>query len=76
MVSDIISGTADQDGGMVVCANFGYSRLMSSEASFSTVFLTSITSDRKYIVTSYPVSFRADNFVRPKAVGDGIFGRF
>jgi len=55
VVSDVISGTADQDVGMDVCANFGDSRLKPSEASFSASFRTSITSDRKYIMTSYPV---------------------
>jgi len=55
VVSDVISGTADQDVGMDVCANFRDSRLKPSEASFSAPFRTSITSDRKYIVTSYPV---------------------
>ena len=53
--SDVISGTVDQDFGMDVCANFGDSRLKLSEASFSAVFRTSITSDRKYITASYPV---------------------
>ena len=55
VVSDVISGTADQDVGMDVCANFRDSRLKPSEASFSASFRTSITSDRKYIMTSYPV---------------------
>ena len=55
IVSDAISVTVDQDGGMGVCANFRDSRLKPSEATFSAVFRTSITSDRKYIVTSYPV---------------------
>ena len=40
---------------MDVCENFGDSRLKLSEASFSAVFRTSITSDRKYIVTPYLV---------------------
>ena len=40
---------------MDVCANFGDSRLKLSEASFLAIFRTFITSDRKYIVTSYPV---------------------
>ena len=34
VVSDVISGTADQDVGMDVCANFGDSGLKPSEASF------------------------------------------
>ena len=55
VVSDVISGMVDQDVGMDECANFGDSRLKPSEASFSAVFRTPITSDRKYIVTSYPV---------------------
>ena len=52
VVTDVISGMVDQD---VVCANFGDSKLKLSEASFSAVFRTSITSVRKYTVTSYPV---------------------
>ena len=55
VVSDVISSRIDQDLGMDVCANFGDSRLKPSEASFSAVFRTPITSDRKYVVTSYPV---------------------
>ena len=53
-VSYVISGMADQDVGTDVCANFGDCRLKPSEASFSALFRTSIISDRKYIVTSYP----------------------
>ena len=58
VVSDGISGTADQDEGMDVCTNFGDSRLKPSEASFSfsALFQTSITFDWKYTVTSYPVN--------------------
>ena len=52
VVSDVISGAVDQDGGMDVYANFGDSRLKPSEASSSAVFRTSITSDRKYTVIS------------------------
>ena len=55
VVSGVKSGMADYDAGMDVCANFGDSMLKLSEASFSAVFRTSITSDRKHIVTSYPV---------------------
>ena len=51
----VISGTADQDVGIDVCANFGDSRLKLSEVSLSAVIRTSITSDRKHVVTSYPV---------------------
>ena len=54
-VGDVISSTADQDVGMDACANFGDSRLKPPEASFSALVQTSITFDRKYIVTSYPV---------------------
>ena len=54
VVIDVISGMVNQNVGMGVCANFGDSRLKLSEASFSAVFRTSITSDRKYIVTLYP----------------------
>ena len=54
-MSNVISGTADQDVGMDLFANFGDSRLKPSDASFSAVFRTSITSDQKYIVISYPV---------------------
>ena len=54
-VSDVISGVVDQDVGVDVCANFRDSYLKLSEASFSVVFPTSITSDQKYIVTSYQV---------------------
>ena len=38
IVSDVISGTADQDVSLDVLANFGDSRLKASEASFSAVF--------------------------------------
>ena len=38
LVSDVISGTVDQDVGMDVCANLSDSRLKLSEASFSAVF--------------------------------------
>jgi len=64
--SDVISGTADQDVGMDVCANFGDSRLKPSEASFSAPFRTSVTSDRKYMVTSFLVELwtpRAQRFL-------------
>ena len=54
-VSDVISGGADQDVGVYVCAKLGGSRLTPSEASFSAFFRTSITCDRKYIVTLYSV---------------------
>ena len=54
-VSDVISGVVDQDVSVYVCAIFGDSRLKPSEASFSTHFRTSITSDRKNIVMSSPV---------------------
>ena len=40
VVSDVMSGTVDQDVGMDVCANFGESRLKPSEASFSAIFRT------------------------------------
>ena len=40
VVSDVISGTVNQDVGMDVCANFGDSWLKPSEASFSAVFRT------------------------------------
>ena len=55
VVSDVISGLADQDVGMDVCANFRDSKLKPSEASFSVLFRTPITFDREYIVMSYPV---------------------
>ena len=57
LVSDVISGTADQNVSMDVCADFGDSdsRLKPSVATFSALFRTSITSYRKYVVTSYPV---------------------
>ena len=54
VVSDVISGTADQDVGMDICTNFGDSRLIPPEASFSALFRTSITSDRMYVATSCP----------------------
>ena len=38
VVSDVISGMADQDVGLEVCVNFGDSRLKPSEASFSALF--------------------------------------
>ena len=41
---------ADQDVDMDVGASFGNSRLKPSETSFSALFRTSITSDRKYVV--------------------------
>ena len=44
-VSDVTSGTVNQDVGVDICANFGDSRLKPSEASLSA--RTSITSDRK-----------------------------
>ena len=52
VVSDVISVTADQDVGMDVCVNFGDSRLKPSEASFSVLFRTLITSDPKSDVIS------------------------
>ena len=55
VVSDVISGMADQDFGMDVRASFGDSRLKMSKASFSAHFQTLITSGWKYIMTSYPV---------------------
>ena len=55
VASEVISGMVNQDVGMDVGANFGDFRLKSSEASFSALFRTPLTSDRKYIVTSYPV---------------------
>ena len=55
VVSDVISGTVDQYLGMDVFANFGDSRFKTSEPSFSAVFRTPITSDRKYMVTLYLV---------------------
>ena len=54
VVSDVISGMTDQNVSVDVCANFRDFRLKPSEASFSAPFRTSVTSDRKYIVTSYP----------------------
>ena len=45
-VSDVISGVANQDVGMDVFANFCDSRFKPSDASFSVLFRTSITSDR------------------------------
>ena len=63
VVSDVISGIVNQDVGVDACANFGDSILKPSEASISAPFRTSITSDRKYIVRSYPVWFcRTDGF--------------
>ena len=38
IVSDVLSGTADQDVGMDICANFDDSRLKPSDASFSALF--------------------------------------
>ena len=38
VVSDVISGMADQDVGLDVCANFDDYSLKSSEASFSALF--------------------------------------
>ena len=55
VVSDVISGMTDQDVGMNVRANFGDSGLKHSETPFSALFRTSITSDMKYVVTSYLV---------------------
>ena len=58
VVRDVISGAVDQDVGMNVCADFDDSRLKPVEVSFSALFRTPIymiTSDLKYIVTSYPV---------------------
>ena len=54
VVSNVISGMVDQDVDVDVCANLGDSRLKPSEAAFSAFVRTSITSDRKYIVTLYP----------------------
>ena len=51
---------ADQNVGMDVYANFGDSRLKSSEAPFSALFRKSITSDRKHKVTSYLCDCRTD----------------
>ena len=47
VVIDVISGMADQDVSMDVPANFDDSRLKLSKASFSALFRTSITSERK-----------------------------
>ena len=55
VVNDVISAMVDRDVGVDVCAVFGDSMLKASEASFSALFRTSITSDRKYIIMSYPV---------------------
>ena len=55
VVSDVISGMIVQDVGVHVRANFDVFRLKPSEASYSALFRTSITSDRKYTVMSYPV---------------------
>ena len=38
VVSNVISGTVDQDVSMAVCADFGDSRLKPPEASFSALF--------------------------------------
>ena len=54
-VSHGISGVADKLVGMDVCANFGDSRFMPLEASFSVLFRTSLTSEPKYLVTSHLV---------------------
>ena len=51
MTSYPISAMADQDVGMNGCANFVDSMLRPSEASFSALFRTSITSSRKNIVS-------------------------
>ena len=51
VVSDVISGMVDQNVGV----DFGDCRLKPSEASFSALFRTLITSDWKYVVTSSPV---------------------
>ena len=53
VVSDVISDVADQNIGVDVCANFGDSRL--KEATFAAPFRTLISSDWKYLMTSYPV---------------------
>ena len=53
--TDVISGTAVQYFGTDVCVKFGDSRLNLPDASFSVVFRTSITSDRKKVVTLCPV---------------------
>ena len=55
VVSDIITGMAVQDVNLDLCGNFGDSRLKQSEASFSAILRTSITSDRKKTVTTYTV---------------------
>ena len=55
VVSDVISGMTCQDVGLDACANLGDSSLKPSEASFSALFRTSITSDRKHVVMPYPV---------------------
>ena len=55
VVSDVISCMVDEDIGMDVHANTFDSRLKPSEASSSSLFRTSITSDQKYMVMSYPV---------------------
>ena len=47
IVSEVISGMAVQFVGTDVCVSFCDSRLKPSEASFSAVFRTTITSDRK-----------------------------
>ena len=43
VVSDVIPELINLDVGMNVCANFGYSRLKPSEASFSALFHTWIS---------------------------------
>ena len=45
VVSEVLSGTVDQDFGRDACDNFGDSRLKLS--AFSALFRTSITSNRK-----------------------------
>ena len=55
VVSDVTSDMADQDVGADVFTKFGDSRLKSSEGSFSALLRASKTSDRKYVMTSYPV---------------------
>ena len=51
VVSEVISGMADQDVGMDLCTNLADSRLKPSDVSFPALFRTSITSDRKHILT-------------------------
>ena len=55
VLSDVTSGRADHGVGMDVCANCGDSRLKPPEVSFLALFRTSITSDRKYKMTLYPL---------------------